>query len=108
MNKHFTQWMQENKYPENQGGNAKSLKLADGTTLSVQASKFHYCSPRTDLDLYCNYSEFEIGFPNVKIPEILHWAEDSNNPTETVYGWVPIEVIEKLIETRGGVVGVRE
>lgn len=105
MNKTFTQWMQENKYPESQGGNAKSLKLADGTTLSIQASRFHYCQPRANFEDYALYSEFEIGFPSVEIPEIMKWAENPEDPTNTVYGYVPKAVIEKVISSRGGVVG---
>ena len=31
------------------------------------------------------------------------YAEDDWNYTETVYGYVPIEVVEKLIEKHGGI-----
>lgn len=105
--KHFTSWMNENRRA-NFKSNCKALVLADGTTLSVQASNFHYCQPRIDIEDYSQYAEFEIGYPSVKIDEIMPYVEDEENPTDTVYAWVPKAVIEHLIESRGGVVGVQD
>ena len=85
-------------------GHLPKLTLKDGTTLSVQASAFNYSTPRKNISDNTLYSEWEIGFPSVEIPEINSYAEDSENYTETVYGWVPYEVIQKLINSRGGIV----
>lgn len=73
----------------------------DGFTVSIQASRTHYCSPRTD-DARA-YESFEIGFPSGQDDVIHSYAEDQNDPTNTVYGWVPVEVIETLIEKHGGI-----
>ena len=111
MEKHFTQWLEENR---RDGGtdccpaNAKRMLLADGVSLSVQASGFHYCSPRTDLSSYAEYDSFEVGFPSTKIPELMPFAEDESSPTETVYGWVPKSVLEYIIKEHGGIVGTCE
>jgi hypothetical protein len=85
----------------------KSLLLADGTKLSIQAGRSHYCDPRTDSTngTYANYSEFEIGFPSRVIELLLPYAEDVDNPTDTVYAYVPKELIETIIKEAGGVVG---
>ena len=57
--------------------------------LSVQASEFHYCSPREDCDYY---DEVEIGFPNFSFSDefINNYAEDKDAPQDTVYGYVPV------------------
>ena len=74
--------------------------LADGTTLSIQANALCHCEPR--LDEADDYSSVEVGFPSVVIDELLDYAEDPDNPTETVYGWVPTEFLSEIIEARGG------
>lgn len=106
--KSFTTWMNENRRQGMNNRQCRGLVLADGTTMSVQASSSHYCSPRVDLGSYSLYDEFEIGFPSVMINEIMPWVEDEERPTDTVYAYVPKTVIEQLILARGGVVGVTE
>ena len=61
--------------------------------LSVQASENHYCSPRENLQEV--YEEVEIGFPNFNFSEgfIKKYAEDVENPQDTVYGFVPLNVL---------------
>ncbi len=71
----------------------------DGFTMSVQGSRTHYCSPRENTDYYFAY---EIGFPSQEESTILEYAEDSSQPTNTVYGWVPFEKIDAIIENHGG------
>jgi len=80
----------------------RRLTCADGYNVSVQASEFHYCSPRTYMP-DGNYSAWELGFPN-KHDELLDdFAEESGNPLHTVYGWVPTEVVDALIAKHGGI-----
>ena len=78
------------------------IKCADGFTISVQASKGHYCSPRVDGDV--RYDKVELGFPSIEESLIMGYAEDPDEPTDTVYGYVPIEIVNKLIEKHGGIV----
>jgi len=82
------------------------IVCADGFTMSVQASGFHYCDPRDD---YGPYTKAEVGFPSEKDPELEKFAEDPDAATEngavqTVYGYVPVGVIMDVIERRGGMV----
>lgn len=100
--KHFTDFMESGRREANPH-NCKWLLLADGTELSIQASDYHYASPRKKLH-YSQYTHFEIGFPNREIPEILAYAEQPECPTDTVYGYVPKEIIEEFISKAGGVV----
>jgi hypothetical protein len=86
-------------------GNAASyvqcprLTCQDGFSMSVQASPTHYSTPR---DIVDEYTAVEIGYPSQEEELILEWAEDSDNPTGTVYGWVPVEVVEQVILNHGG------
>ncbi len=75
------------------------LVCADGFTMSVQASAGHYCTPRDNTG---PYTHFEIGFPSQEEPELMQYAESPDEPTETVYGWVPVEVVTAVIVKHGG------
>ena len=77
------------------------LYCNDGYSVSVQASEFHYCSPR--LNGLQDYERVELGFPSMEDELINEYADDGDDYTDTVYGYVPIEVVEKLIEKHGGI-----
>jgi hypothetical protein len=77
----------------------KYIKCADGLEFSAQASEAHYCSPRKNIGPYVSV---EIGFPNQPVPEFMQWAEEPDNPTKTVYGWVPVDVVEHVVNMHGG------
>lgn len=80
---------------------------ADGFSISIQAGSGHYCSPRVD-ELVANtqYTHVELGFPShfEKIEEILlDYCEDKDCPTGTVYGYVPVEVVQEVLDKHGGI-----
>ena len=77
----------------------KRITCKDGLSFSVQAGEGLYCSPRNNNGLYY---EAEIGFPSEKIEKLMPYAEDPENPTETVYGYVPLHIIDDIIEEHGG------
>lgn len=79
----------------------RPIRCADGLELSVQASAAHYCTPR---DSTGPWTAVEIGFPTQRVEELLEYAENSDAPTDTVYGYVPVEVVEAVINSRGGIV----
>lgn len=72
----------------------------DGFSMSVQGSATHYCEPRKTQDWY---QSLEIGFPSEEEPLINQYAETEGDWTETVYGYVPIEIIQKVIDKHGGI-----
>lgn len=80
----------------------RPIKCADGLELSVQASCTHYCTPR---DSVGPWVAVEVGFPSERVEELMEYAENPNEPTDTVYGWVPVEVVEAVIEKHGGIAG---
>lgn len=77
------------------------ITCQSGLSMSVQASHFHYCSPRDDAG---PYSHVEIGFPNRTIQAFLPYAENSAVPTDTVYAYVPVEIVEAILAENGWIV----
>ena len=80
-----------------------AVECADGFKMSVQASKYHYCDPRINL-WSGQYNEVEIGFPSEEEPLINEYAESPGEWTGTVYGYVPVEIVDAVIEKHGGIV----
>mgnify|MGYP003662134125 CR=1 FL=1 len=83
------------------GGN-KKIVCADGFSMSDQANAFAYCDPRVD-DSQKN-NAVEVGFPSEYEPLIAKYAEDDEDYTGTVYGWVPADVVTLVCVKHGGVV----
>lgn len=73
----------------------------DGFEMSVQAGSGLYSAPRGNLESG-EYTACEVGFPNRKEELLMPYAEDPETPTESVYAYVPVEVIEQVIEKHGG------
>jgi hypothetical protein len=80
----------------------KPVRCKDGFIMSVQAGEAQYCYPRQDNAE--KYIEVEIGFPNRPEALIMQYAEDRNEPTETVYAYVPATVVTLVIAKHGGMV----
>ena len=79
---------------------APRVVCADGFNMSVQVSSSHYCTPRiNDADFY---SEVEIGYPSEAEPLIMEFAEQADLPTDTVYGYVPVSIVDEVIAKHGG------
>lgn len=98
--KHFTQWMQEGTtdLSGTEYQQCRRLVLANGVSLSIQASSSAYCYPRETLP-YSQYLEFEVGFPSTEIEALMPYCEDPEYPTNTVYHYVPLEVLDKYMAT---------
>jgi len=79
----------------------KTIRCADGFSMSVQANSTAYCEPR--IDNAEKYTAVEIGFPSQEEPLLIEWAEAPDRPTETVYAWVPADRVSLVIAKHGGV-----
>ena len=77
----------------------QTIECSDGFTMSVQAGRGAYCSPRNDEG---PYSEVEVGYPSSKCNILMPYAENPDRPEQTVYGYVPADKIVKCIEAHGG------
>lgn len=78
------------------------VRCADGYTVSVQAGRGIYSCPRTDADSYTNV---ELGYPNKEDHELLDYAECRDEPKETVYAAVPVELVDRVLQKHGGIIG---
>ena len=81
----------------------KPVVCADGFTVSIQGSQFHYCEPREDYP-QDGYTSLELGFPSAEDPLIQEYAETPSKPTDTVYPGVPLRDVCELIANHGGLV----
>ena len=80
----------------------KMVVCADGFFMSVQAHDGAYCEPR--LDAQRKYTLVEVGYPSEEEPLIMPWCENDHQPTNTVYGYVPVDVVTNVIVKHGGMV----
>lgn len=78
---------------------SKRITCVDGFSLSVQATQGAYCRPRDNIG---PWYQVEVGFPSAKPEFIFEFAEDQSDPTKTVYGYVPIGMVQQLIDLHGG------
>lgn len=74
----------------------------DGSSLSVQAGEFLYCSPRENVG---PYDQVEVGYPSRRFEELMPYIDGDadTDPTATVYGYVPIEIVEGIVADCGGI-----
>ena len=74
---------------------------ADGFQMSVQANVTAYCSPRENSG---KYELVEVGFPSAMEPMLMPYVEDRDDPTQTVYAYVPVEIVTNVLVKHGGIV----
>ncbi len=112
---------------------APPIVCADGESLSVQAGRMLYSTPRDDEG---PYTAVEVGFPSVSPPyswaeyfdgtfPVPHWLPyritlkilqrlvhllprgpvlrtEEDDPTESVYAYIPVALVREFIEAHGG------
>lgn len=79
---------------------APRVYLRDGSSISIQAGTGAYSKPR---ELRGPYYAVELGYPSQVFEEFLPYAEDANKPTQTIYGYVPIDLVEQVCDKHGGI-----
>ena len=81
---------------------SEMVTCADGFSVSIQAGLGHYSE--SELDGSKTYKSVELGFPNRPCIFIKDYAEDPDDLTGTVYGYVPAHIVRKMIAAHGGIV----
>ena len=84
------------------------IVCADGFKMSVQVGFSLYSTPKK---VAKRYSAVEIGFPSEHEPLIENYAEtfykedemDVTDYTDTVYPYVPVKVVNKVLKKHGGI-----
>jgi hypothetical protein len=75
----------------------------DGFSLSVQAGWGIYSEPRVYTQFY---QKVEVGYPSQEVKELLPYADmpdEPKNPTRIVYAYVPVSLVDSVIEQHGGI-----
>ena len=83
------------------------IVCADGFEMSVQVGYSLYSTPKK---IAKRYSKVEIGYPSDHEPLIEKWAEftpfdedEVPDYTDTVYPYVPVAVVDKVLKKHGGI-----
>jgi hypothetical protein len=79
------------------------IVCVDGFKMSVQVGFSLYSTPKK---VAKRYSAVEIGFPSEHEPLIEEFAErveDEIDYTDTVYPYVPVKVVDKVLKKHGGI-----
>ncbi len=74
---------------------APHITCADGTTMSVQASEFHYSTPCENVG---PYTAVEVYFCGI----VEAWSEYGDGDGDEPYTYLPIELVADEIDRRGG------
>lgn len=82
------------------GGYSPRVVCADGFNMSVQVSSGHCCSPC--INDAAEYFEVEIGYPSEREELLMPFAKQGEYPTDTVYGYVPVSIVDEVIAKHGG------
>tara|TARA_Y100000310_G_C20390265_1_gene672401 strand:- start:139 stop:558 length:420 start_codon:yes stop_codon:yes gene_type:complete len=91
------------------------LLMADGTKISVQASRGHYCNPRKD-GLKTKYSAVEVRYLSSTVPSEFKNLTESYGENEATcdrecyeqffqLNWLPAENLLEIIKFHGGIIG---
>lgn len=77
------------------------IECEDGFCFSAQAGSALYSIPREEMK-ESKYVAYELGYPSEPDELIEEYAEDEGDYTKTVYPYVPIEIVNGLLEKHGG------
>ena len=82
------------------------IVCTDGFTMSVQVGYSLYSTPKK---VAKRYSEVEIGYPSEHEPLIEEYAECFTfeeldiDFTDTIYPYVPVKIVDNVLEKHGGI-----
>ena len=78
----------------------------DGFSMSVQVGYSLYSTPKK---IAKRYSAVEIGYPSEpeelikEYAELAPFDEDTTDYTDTVYPYVPVKIVDKVLKKHGGI-----
>ena len=108
----LNEWLKEHRVVEcvingrEIDGVTERIICRDGYSFSCQANQYTYCNPRKS-GAY-PYSSVELGYPSERDTIINGYAEDGKAEKneegyiDTIYGYVPVQTVIKLIKKHGG------
>lgn len=75
-----------------------SIKCNDGVSISIQASEFHYCSPRNNCGPYTTVEVWCLS--GADPADVTQFDYDEDGPS----GYVPIESVVAFLDIHGGII----
>ena len=76
----------------------------DGFNISIQAHHGNYCASENGVrEFGLDWQMVEWGFPSQEIDGKKYNAEDCDNTTETVGGYVDVDLLNGLLDEHGGI-----
>lgn len=82
----------------------QSIELANGVTLSIQASMYHYCSPRENIGFY---TSVEVAADRL-IEDFQEYIDDDSDKNFVVYAYVSVGELDSYIKRSGGIIRLAE
>lgn len=76
--------------------------LGDGHSLSIQAGRLLHSLPGSDEAKH--YTHVDVGFPSFVDPALLSYTVGNQDPMLSVYYYVPVAVLQKVLDDHGGIV----
>lgn len=77
-----------------------AVTCKDGYKVSIQAGEMLYSIPKENRG---PWSHVELGYPTEEDDRLDEYVEDPDRPLDTVYGYVPIELVAQILDDHGGV-----
>lgn len=93
------------KFPTDRTGGRRirpRIYCKDGWNASIQASFTHYCSP--EKDNADHYTHVEVGYISEEEEKLIPYAEDKDWLCNTVYGYVPVEILDDVLKSHGEII----
>lgn len=76
----------------------------DGFNISIQVHNGSYCASENGVQRYGNdWKLVEWGYPSMPIDGEKYHADDTNDTTETVGGYVGVSLLQELMDEHGGI-----
>lgn len=92
------EWLTKTYYPSKSGIiRSNKVKCKDGFEIGVQASIWHYCTPRATLRNGERYKKLELGYANAR-EDLLEEYRDG-----VVYPYVPVDLVNEVLAKHGGI-----
>ena len=81
------------------------IECADGYMVSIQGGQANavHCWPQEDAD---EFSHVEVALPSVVDEELLPYRFELDDPEEVIFHFVPVPVMDKVLQKHGGITGV--
>jgi hypothetical protein len=100
----YNEWAKQNR---DEYGYLPRILCNDGFNFSVQSTFGSYSSPRIlDRNDDPNKYEFdsaEVGYPNRDEKMLEEYIDGSNSFCENIYAYVPIGIINQIVNKHGGI-----